>query len=74
MLGINADVFISNYPNNIIYRTIILILYLVDFGLCCHSSKQKRGPVGSPYWMPPEMLNHTLQTTAVIIFKYNLFF
>jgi serine/threonine-protein kinase 24/25/MST4 len=30
--------------------------FLVDFGLCCHESKLRVTMLGSPYWMPPEMI------------------
>eukprot|EP00013_Stygamoeba_regulata_P019391 CAMPEP_0177648418 /NCGR_PEP_ID=MMETSP0447-20121125/10815_1 /TAXON_ID=0 /ORGANISM="Stygamoeba regulata, Strain BSH-02190019" /LENGTH=420 /DNA_ID=CAMNT_0019151053 /DNA_START=218 /DNA_END=1480 /DNA_ORIENTATION=+ len=30
---------------------------LIDFGLCCHTSYERRHTVGSPFWIPPEMIH-----------------
>jgi len=45
---------------------------LIDFGLCAEASKLKISMVGSPYWMPPEMLNRKPHSFPADIWSFGI--
>ena len=46
---------------------------LIDFGLCCDmSSGPKNHMVGSPYWMPPEMIKREPHGLLVDVWSFGI--
>lgn len=63
MLSIQGDVKLSKSENSVKF-----LILIVDFGLCIDNSINTRpSMVGSPYWMPPEMVWYTM-TSRLILF------
>jgi len=45
---------------------------LIDFGLCTEVNQIKPSMVGSPYWMPPEMLNRKMHSYPTDVWSFGI--